>query len=133
VPPINDHRDDWLVWLAVLKAAVKVVAFVGGLTGAALFVIFVWDWLDDGPAKRASLNPAIFAAFRVIERQCMAESSPHQTVRCQGVLEKKASCDRSNPDCTARDYYCVLYRLGFEFELPPYYRSDSAYRGKSPC
>jgi hypothetical protein len=106
---------------------------VGGLTATALCAMFVWDWLDDGPAKRASLNPAIFAAFQTIERQCMTESRPYQTVRCQSALEERERCVHSEFRCTSLDYYCVLYKLGFDSELPPYYRSDSAYRGNSPC
>lgn len=117
----------------MLLGAVKVIAFVGGLTGAALLVMFGWDWVTDGPTKRASLNRDIFTAFRAIERQCMSEAWPDETVRCHKVLKKMESCGQTSDRCQATEYYCALIKFGFDEDLPPYYRTNSTYRNKSPC
>ena len=133
MPALKDDQHNRSAGLVVLLAVIKVIAFMALLTTPPLLWGFAQDWLTDGPKKRASLNRDIFAAFHAIERQCRAEAWPHQTVRCQGALEKLQSCRQSSDDCTATDFYCTLFKLGFEFELPSYYRSDSAYHDKSPC
>jgi len=50
------------------------------LTLFGLWACVGWDSRD--------LNPAIFPAFRAIEKQCLAERWPHETVRCERVLDR---------------------------------------------
>lgn len=103
------------------------------LNGAYLLIVGAWNWFSDAPEQRGVPNPDVFPAFRAIEQRCMAESWPHQTLRCQGALDKLKACRQSRDDCTAIDYYCTLAKLGFELDLPPYHGSESPYIGKRAC
>jgi len=100
-----------------------IIATVVATTG-----IYLWVWITGGPEET---NPEIFPIFRAIEASCLQEEWPHETVRCKGALDMTQECDQSEYACTAKEYYCVLYRLGFD--LPPYYHPNSDRRDKHPC
>ena len=81
------------------------------LTLFGLWACVGWDSRD--------LNPAIFPAFRAIENQCLAERWPHETVRCERVLEVWDSCVNAPEPCPATEYYENALKAGFD--LPPLY------------
>jgi len=97
---------------------VKYVTVVAALFSTTLVAIII---LDDERGRQ--INRAIFPAFKAIDRQCMAEEWPHETVGCKGALELAKSChqayQQAGYECTAREYYCNLVKLGFD--LPPYW------------
>ena len=102
-----------------------------GLLIAAVAVQFVWAKLSGQRERNAALNPAVIGAFHAVERQCLGEQWPNETVRCRGALEQFSSCGRADDGCTAQDTYCMLEKLGFD--MPDFYRQGTPYATEQPC
>jgi hypothetical protein len=111
----------------MLWAVAKYVAVIAGLMAA---VVAVYHFTNQ-PWR--PVNRAIFPAFRAIEKRCMAERWPNETVRCKGAVDQKDACDRAwqrtGYACTPKEYYCTLEKLGFD--LPPYW--TDAQKDQHPC
>ncbi len=115
---------------SMLWQVAKYVGVIAALFGATLAVFILLDE-DRG---RGPPNPAIYPAFKAVDRRCVAEQFPHETVRCQGALELSKSCDNASQqtgyECTAKEYYCTLVKLGFD--MPPYWTVNPE-PGRHPC
>lgn len=74
------------------------------------------------------INQAAMPALRTIEERCLNElPGKHATVACLTVRTAKKNCD-DHEDCTLEQYYCALYRAGFDDDLP------NLYQGRpNPC
>jgi len=92
---------------------IKFVAFI-----AVLWAGF-WLFTAGERENNRHINKAIFPAFRSIEKSCLSEQFPNETVRCQGALALLKRCTSQDNRCAADEYYDKLSSFGFE--LPPFY------------
>lgn len=116
---------------AEVRSALQGLGLIISLTIATVIGQYVWAEWSGQRARNEAVNPAVFEAFRAIERQCLSERWPHETVRCRGALDKLVGCAGAEAGCLADEVYCVLYELGFH--QPSYFRSDSRFANQMPC
>jgi len=85
-------------------------------------VALLYFWFA-GSAERdaqAHVNPAVFSAFKKIERDCNAEDFDKQSASCSSIYKHKKECTKVTVKCNSLTYYNFLKDRGFN--LPPYYK-----------
>lgn len=112
--------------------------FLKWIIGIITIITTVFLFFDDLSVARynnGNINPAVYKAFKSIERKCMAKElklseegldpSLHLSRRERWVL---IEMQRGSPEAPiwASDYYEGLY--GMEWELPPFYKKGHVYK-----